>query len=391
MISVDLYRGTPVKGIIVRKINRFVMECIVGGRHIRAYLPNTGSLEELTIYGTPVILDYNKEAPGKYKYKVLGVHKEKSYVFLDTIKTNKIALELVKNEYIAFSEGVKSVLTEKTNKNSRFDLYISFSDYSMYTEVKTCTLFGKEMAMFPDAVTVRGTKHVNELLEISKLTIDRGMILFLVMGGTLTFFLPNYHTDPVFTDTLLKAREKVEIKAMLINWTKNFSSIKSISSLGIPWKILEKENKDTGCYCLILELKESRKIKTGSLGNLLFRKGFYIYVGSAMKSMQARVNRHLRIRKNFHWHIDYLRNECTVVKVYQMRTPDKLECQFASRIGEICDNTVRSFGSSDCDCNSHLFWFAKNPIGSYNFHQIIEYFRIDRLSEKYQLTLTANG
>lgn len=62
-----------------------------------------------------------------------------------------------------------------------------------------------------------------------------------------------------------------------------------------------------GCYCLIIKLNQNSRIKIGKkLGFIQFEKGYYVYVGSAMNSLESRLKRHLSNDKKLHWHVDYL-------------------------------------------------------------------------------------
>lgn len=61
-----------------------------------------------------------------------------------------------------------------------------------------------------------------------------------------------------------------------------------------------------GCYCLVIKNDETTKIKIGKLGRLDFKKGYYVYVGSAMNRLESRLKRHLSNKKKMHWHVDYL-------------------------------------------------------------------------------------
>ena len=67
--------------------------------------------------------------------------------------------------------------------------------------------------------------------------------------------------------------------------------------------------KIKGSYLLIIKLQDDKKILVGKLGKIAFKKGYYVYVGSAMNGLEQRLQRHLRSQKKFHWHIDYLLNQ----------------------------------------------------------------------------------
>ena len=113
-------------------------------------------------------------------------------------------------------------------------------------------------------------------------------------------------------------------------------------------------------YCLIINLKSDSSISVGKLGEIDFKKGYYVYVGSALNSIDARIKRHLKKEKKLFWHIDYLLNSpnASIKEVILERSPDKWECKIA---GEIATHTtsLSRFGCSDCKCDSHLFYFER--------------------------------
>ncbi len=109
-----------------------------------------------------------------------------------------------------------------------------------------------------------------------------------------------------------------------------------------------------GSYLLVLEIGKSMDIRVGALGIVQFKKGRYIYVGSAMNSLEKRINRHLRKNKKIFWHIDYVLSSPNVriVKVLFKESEKKEECFIARNVvGE----PIKDFGSSDCSCKSHFF------------------------------------
>ncbi|MCI6774740.1 GIY-YIG nuclease family protein [Methanobrevibacter boviskoreani] len=114
-----------------------------------------------------------------------------------------------------------------------------------------------------------------------------------------------------------------------------------------------------GTYCLIIELKKSIKTKIGALGKIEFMPGYYVYVGSAMNSIESRVKRHLADDKKLHWHIDYLlkNKDADIVEVIYTLSSRKIECELSDYIKNISDDSIDSFGSSDCSCDSHLHYF----------------------------------
>ena len=116
-----------------------------------------------------------------------------------------------------------------------------------------------------------------------------------------------------------------------------------------------------GCYCLIISMKKSDKLPIGNLYQCHnFKKGWYVYIGSAMNSLVARINRHLSDDKKMHWHIDYLLdNENTEIRDVLFNVSDKkIECELANLIAEDGEE-IPKFGCSDCNCKSHLIYFKR--------------------------------
>lgn len=115
-----------------------------------------------------------------------------------------------------------------------------------------------------------------------------------------------------------------------------------------------------GTYCLIIELNEKSHIKVGSIGVLNLKKGFYIYVGSALNSLESRVKRHLSSEKKIHWHIDYLLKDynANIKEVLFSIGPQKIECSLAEYLSNKGEE-ILDFGCSDCKCNSHLIYFKE--------------------------------
>jgi sugar fermentation stimulation protein A len=248
----------------------------------------------------------------------------------------------------------------------------------MILEVKSCTLFGKKIAMFPDAVTDRGRRHLIELARLQRGNVKAG-VLFMVHWPAVDFFLPEYHTDLAFSRTLCELKERLFIRAVSVEWTPSLSLGKRIRPLEIPWALAERNLEDRGSYLAILRLKRPTKIPVGKQGMRNFQKGYYVYVGSAKKNLTARIQRHGRLRKKKFWHIDYLREQAEFLKALPVRSRASLECAMADRMKQISHFAVPGFGASDCSCKSHLFGFRQHPLKDPEFIQSLLHFRIDRL------------
>jgi len=104
-------------------------------------------------------------------------------------------------------------------------------------------------------------------------------------------------------------------------------------------------------------LQEDKNIQIGKLGEFTFARGYYVYVGSAKRNIQARINRHIQVEKKKRWHLDYLRPYLQIEEV-QTYSGEEGECQLFTRLQEKNGGTIpaKGFGSSDCHCLSHLFY-----------------------------------
>jgi Uri superfamily endonuclease len=120
-----------------------------------------------------------------------------------------------------------------------------------------------------------------------------------------------------------------------------------------------------GHYVLVLQTVAKQTIGIGRLGTFQFQPGYYCYVGSALGSagLAGRVGRHLAGKGKPRWHIDYLRRNADPFQVWLVRSEMKLECLLAKKLGQLRGSfvPVAGFGSSDCTCHSHLYYFFYAP------------------------------
>lgn len=120
-----------------------------------------------------------------------------------------------------------------------------------------------------------------------------------------------------------------------------------------------------GTYILILRALKKSRVVVGRLGSFDFVPGFYIYVGSALGSggIRARLGHHLKLSKHPRWHIDFLRQVAHVVEIYYNSQPHKLEHTWAASlfVNPSFIPYVHGFGSSDCQCDTHLFHSKSLP------------------------------
>ena len=376
----EYFRGS-LKAVFQNRPNRFIIECTIRGRRERAYLPNPGRLWELLFPGSVIHL-IRREGPytGSTGYTVVAVERDSIPIMLHTHVNNLVARQLIEQGKIPGLRGAEIMRSEVPIEGSRFDFLIRQGLTETVVEIKSCTLAGNRIAMFPDAVTARGTKHLRELSTIARQG-GSAEVVFLVHWPFAQYFMPEHHTDLEFTRTLLSVKDAVMVRAVAVEWREGLS-LGRTKELVIPWHLTEREAKDSGSYIIILKLKRDRQISIGNAGIVRCRKGYYLYIGSARKNLTQRIERHRRLIKKYHWHIDYLRAVADVRAALPIRASESLECDIAAAVRKIADWGIPAFGSTDCGCHSHLFGMNEDPVQKRSFIDLLQYFRIDRL-EKY--------
>ena len=191
------------KGVFLSRPNRFVSEIKYKGRVETAHVHDPGRLKELLIKGREVLFTDSK---GKLKYYLKAVRCEDEWVLIDTALHSPIAKKVF--EILPEYSQVKEIKSEVKIGKSRIDFTLDGTPL----EVKGVSLVKDHVALFPDAPTERGTRHVGEIID------HDGIILFLVVRKA-NKFAPNITMDPKFSDRLSEARKKgIEIKAVQISF-----------------------------------------------------------------------------------------------------------------------------------------------------------------------------
>lgn len=379
---------TLISATFQSRPNRFVVHITIDGAATTASLPNPGRMQELLLPGAELLVRPGPEG-GKHPWRVAaarpagGGHRDGTVIYLDTGGTNRVAARLLAERRIPALADYDVVRAEVTvpGTRSRFDFLLRHRETGteLLLEVKSCTLFNGRWAMFPDAVTERGTRHLLELAETAGAQSRDGgrgssaaAILFVVHSDKPEFFIPDYHSDLTFARTLLAVKDRVPILATGVRWGADLEVAAYRQELAIPWEILPPLLEDRGAYLVVLRLDRPTTIATGALGDVAYRRGYYLYIGSAQRNLTARLNRHRRPgRRRKHWHIDYLRETCTVVDSYPIREPWRREIQIVRRLRPLADGAIPGFGSSDSPEPSHLLYFTEDPRRRADFQNLL--------------------
>ncbi len=212
-----------VKGIFLSRPNRFIAKVMVDSVEETVHVKNTGRCKELLTDKATVYLSRSSNPLRKTKYDLIAVKKGEKLINMDSQMPNDVAEEWLKAGNLFSQNAV--IRREVTYKKSRFDFYVEDNGEKFFLEVKGVTLENDGVAMFPDAPTERGIKHINELSD----AIADGYkcyILFVIQMQEVYLFKPNDVTHKAFGDALREAKEKgVEIIAVNCKTEKDFLEI----------------------------------------------------------------------------------------------------------------------------------------------------------------------
>jgi sugar fermentation stimulation protein A len=203
-----------IAGRLLRRYQRFLADVeLEGGRVVTAHTPNTGSMQQCAIPGYRVLISEASNPQRKLKYTLELIAVNGHWVDTHTHRTNRVVEEGLRSGAIAELAGCR-VTPEVKFGASRLDFCLERDGARTFVEVKNVTLCCSEgVACFPDAVSIRGQKHLRELLRAKEEGL-RAVIFFLVQRGEATAFTPADHIDPEYGRLLREVTAKgVEVLA----------------------------------------------------------------------------------------------------------------------------------------------------------------------------------
>lgn len=200
---VSIYLGDLIEAQFVERVNRFLCTVNLNRLLTQVHLHDPGRLKELLLPQSTVFLREENAPHRKTKYDLVCVYHKGVLVSCDSRIPNKLIKKALHQKALELPD-YSEIIPEYTYKNSRIDFCL---DKTTLLEVKGVTLVKDGLALFPDAPTERGRKHVHTLM--SALTEGfQSYILFLVQRPDAHKFSPNRQTDPKFAHTLEKAAKK---------------------------------------------------------------------------------------------------------------------------------------------------------------------------------------
>ena len=195
-----------VEGFFSKKLNRFLAEVNIDGNKEHVHIKNTGRLKEILQPGAKIALETGTNPNRKTKYSIIAAKKLDRWINIDSQVPNHIAYDALREGKIHEFADVTEIKREVSFGNSRFDIYYERGEIPGFIEVKGVTLEKDGIAMFPDAPTERGTKHVETLVKAAEAGYEAS-ILFVVQMQGCQAFTPNCEMDPKFCRALRGAVE----------------------------------------------------------------------------------------------------------------------------------------------------------------------------------------
>ena len=200
------FENKLISGLYIKRYKRFFVDVKINNKIITAHCPNTGSMYGLLKAGNKVWVSKSNNPKRKLKYTLEIIEDNKSKVGVNTHFANKIVLHALRNKLIKEFKNISVIKPEtKFGKNSRFDFLIINKKNRTFIEVKNVTLSRKKgLAEFPDAITTRGLKHINELVKASKKNY-KIFILYLIQRNDCMTFSIAKDIDSKYAKALEKA------------------------------------------------------------------------------------------------------------------------------------------------------------------------------------------
>lgn len=203
--------GTMVQGIFLSRPNRFIAHVEIAGKEEIVHVKNTGRCRELLTDGSTVWCEKSENPARKTKYDLICVQKGERLINMDSQAPNKAAGAWLAAGGLGKIEKLRS---EVFYGDSRFDFAFEKDGKSCYLEVKGVTLEQNGVCAFPDAPTLRGTKHLRGLIQVAEEGCG-AYVLFVIQMRDVKFLHPNDATDPAFGEALRQAKQAgVQLLAM---------------------------------------------------------------------------------------------------------------------------------------------------------------------------------
>ncbi len=202
------------KAIFLKRLNKFLGIAKINGVEEKIHIHDPGRLSELLFPGNQILIKEENKPHRKTKYDLIAAFKNNNFVLIHSGYHRKIAEEIFRKKLIPELSEYTQLQAEVKYKNSRIDFKLSNSKKELWIEVKGCTLTKNGKALFPDAPTKRGTRHLKELIELKN-----SAIIILIFRQDSKCFMPNIETDKEFAKTFIELyKSRIKIFPILLSF-----------------------------------------------------------------------------------------------------------------------------------------------------------------------------
>lgn len=222
--GICLKYGKIVEGTFITRPNRFCATVEIDGNETVCHVKNTGRCRELLLSKSRVLLEESSNPQRKTKYDLVAVYKGDRLINMDSFAPNLAVGEWLAGGGLGFIPDL--LKSESTYKNSRFDFFAQKENRKCFIEVKGVTLEKDNVVLFPDAPTLRGVKHLQELCECIKDGYE-AYVIFVVQMKDVLYFTPNREMHKEFADALIVCRDNgVNVRCVDCNVTRDGMEIR---------------------------------------------------------------------------------------------------------------------------------------------------------------------
>ena len=206
------FENELIHGTLIKRYKRFLADVkLDDGSEITAHCTNSGSMKSCLENGAEVYLSPVNDPNRKTRFTWEMIKINGDWVGINTNNPNQLVYEAFLSNSVDGLDGYSTVKREVKFDDSRFDIYAENEHEKCFTEVKNVTLKEGKYALFPDAVTRRGQKHLKTLIEVKQQGL-RAVMIYLIQRSDVKIFAPAKEIDPDYADILKQAVEKgVEI------------------------------------------------------------------------------------------------------------------------------------------------------------------------------------
>ncbi len=219
------------EAMLIKRINRFLGLIEIGENLEYCHIRDPGRLTELLVPGVKILVKAVNKKGRKTRFELISVYNSGLNVVVNSGLHSKLAEEVLQTKIIPELAGYRVEASEWRFGSGRIDFLLSDGHEEYLLEIKGCTLVEEGFALFPDAPTKRGQKHLKELIVSLQKGFKAG-ILFLVMRKDAKSFLVNSETDPDFGYLFRKAID-AGVQAFAYSFDFDGANIKPFKRISI--------------------------------------------------------------------------------------------------------------------------------------------------------------